>query len=239
MNFRMREREMKPVCLFVAIVACMLITSITTSAVADDLTPPPWRDFAHPYYTLSAWDFVTPANPTPPDGHGPPLPPIVGDGGPPPVVPSATMGATMAYDAGIGGWFPIGTAGGDIHLYIPNWIDFEPLKLIRVQMTYFGDPGASPDIVLVSGGDNVVGPVVGAPLGPPSILVLDPFDTHFHWFQDWAITPNPDWEFIDIFVPRDTVIDQIVVDTISLPEPTTLGLLGLAALAVIRRSRHD
>jgi hypothetical protein len=219
------------ICKKVLSVQLLVILSVmSTGSYADDLTPPPWRDLAYQYSTLSAWDFNTSANPAAPDGHGPSLPAIVGNGGTPPIAPSATMSPNMQYDATSGGWGPIDLLPGQIHLYIPNWIDNEPLKLIRVQMTYLGDPGAQPSVDLVTGADNVTTAVVGTPIGLPVIQILDPpFNTQYHLYHDWQMLPNPDYEFIDITVPRDTIVHQIVVDTIStVPEPASAVLVGLA-----------
>ncbi len=58
--------------------------------------------------------------------------------------------------------------------------------------------------------------------------------------EQWEIRPNPDNEFFDITIPPDTVLSQVVVDTISVPEPSSailaaLGLIGLAAWGWRRR----
>jgi hypothetical protein len=57
-------------------------------------------------------------------------------------------------------------------------------------------------------------------------------------FEYCTFSPNPDWEKITVTVPPQFTIDQIVVATISIPDPATVGVLGIGiGLAFLRRRR--
>jgi len=59
-----------------------------------------------------------------------------------------------------------------------------------------------------------------------------------HEYQDWIIQPNPSWELIVINVPQGCVLDEVVVDTVSLPTPGAIALLALGGMcATVRRRR--
>jgi hypothetical protein len=51
------------------------------------------------------------------------------------------------------------------------------------------------------------------------------------------IWPNPELEKITMVFGPGTVLDYIHVDTICIPEPATVALLGLGGLALLRRKR--
>ena len=123
-------------------------------------------------------------------------------------------------------------------IQLPNWIDREPLKIMRIHL--FGDFE-----------------IAGDPwwrkwdLLAPTDAVLDGLGVYgsaatndcVYAYADLHIRPNPDWELIRLAdVPADTVINRIVVDTISIPEPSTLTLAGLGTLFIgffmIRRRRR-
>ena len=57
------------------------------------------------------------------------------------------------------------------------------------------------------------------------------------WYIE--ITPSPTWEQIDVWAPstagNGVYFDQVVVDTYCVPEPASVGLLGLVALWIARR----
>ena len=64
-----------------------------------------------------------------------------------------------------------------------------------------------------------------------------------HFYSDIWMEPNPDWEQIVVTVPLGTVIVEVVVDSVSSPEPATLSLLAFGGLAIggwtlIRRRRR-
>ncbi len=109
-------------------------------------------------------------------------------------------------------------------------------------MTYLPDPaGLSPSVVLITAQD---------PLPITSIVHTGTADfgipgTVLHQrVEDWQILPNPDFELIQIGIPANVFLSQVVIDTISVPEPSSL-VLGSAALgalalaAVVRRKQRS
>ena len=49
---------------------------------------------------------------------------------------------------------------------------------------------------------------------------------------------NPDVEFLGLFPSLPIALDEIVIDTICIPEPITISLLGLGGLLLIRRRKR-
>jgi len=202
---------------------------MNNQAWADDLFPPSWR--SQPRTTLAEWDFTTAANPTPPDGT---LTTVVGDSG---GMPMAEMESDLVWDAVFGGsWGPSGPGipiNNLIFLEIPNWIDQEPVKFVQIQLTY--QPGVDSPHVIDMGqiGVNDVSNKLS-----DSEMQIDPLDNLWHRTELWTIRPNPDSELIAIDVPRDSRVAQIVVDTISIPEPSCMALALLSLLATTRILRR-
>jgi hypothetical protein len=222
MLFRSRSRRL--------VLVLATVAMATAQAMADDFAPPAWRGSSAPYQTLQAWDFLTSANPVQPDD--PTIAPIVGDGG---GSPMATMN-NMHWESGNGdgGWIANSSNGGIIQLDIPNWVDQEPRKLLRIQTTFQGS--AEPLVLSVSGIDpSVPAGVVGEPLDSPVTVSAGQV------YEDWFMQPNPDRETVLLLVPADVLLDQIVVDTIStaIPEPAFIPslALGIACAASARRHR--
>jgi hypothetical protein len=209
------------------------------AVVADDLFPAPWR--GQPRTTLAEWDFVTAANPTPPDGT---LTTVVGDSG---GVPMAEMESDLVWDPVFNGsWHtrpePPPLINTFVYLEIPNWIDQEPLKLIQIQITAqprFTGPGIieMPFVVDVGGISGGTGAGHTSQRINFSELEIDPVDGIWHRTETWQIRPNPDQEVITLDIPQDSLLTQIVVDTISfVPEPGTMILVGvaMASLGTVR-----
>ena len=60
------------------------------------------------------------------------------------------------------------------------------------------------------------------------------------WNVGWRIEPNPAEETIFIHMLNSgAIVDYITVDTLCVPEPTTICLLGLGGLALLYRKRQD
>jgi hypothetical protein len=212
------------------------------SAVADDLNPPSYRGL--PRHTSAEWDFLTdqPTNNIQPDGTSVPL--VVGDNqaaldaaftGDPHPSGNRFGGSSVAWTGAIsnGGYLATGPSTGDRGLVfnVPNWIDTEPLKRVRIQVTYQG-PAPSTEVIGALGvpgsSDNVTEVFIGRTPGTsPS---LPPNMSYF--YDDWEVRPNPDWEQVVIRMQENTFVDQVVIDTVSyIPEPSgaALAICGLVA----------
>jgi hypothetical protein len=122
---------------------------------------------------------------------------------------------------------------------VVNWVDDEPFKLLRIQVTYTDELlGGAPMILGMEGYGPISGGEPYTSTGPLESFMgpgIDPGTEYF--YEDWMIEANPDWEQIEFFLPQGTIVEQIVIDTVSVPEPATMSLLGLGALALLRRRK--
>jgi hypothetical protein len=217
-----------------AVFSGAMLAVIQATSWADDVSPPSWPRLGATNRSTSAeWDFDDDGtNPLLPDGNTVPL--IVGDfkptldgafpGSAP--HPSGAASGVLTYTAG-SGFLNSGTAPGTIAFNVPNWIDQEPFKFLRIQVTYTGPtPGTRVFGFLgVPGDGNAVTEFPGA-------VVLGTVGQSLHMYQDWTLQPNPDWEQVVVDVPVGTFIDQVVIDTIStIPEPSALALAMMALFA--------
>ncbi len=120
--------------------------------------------------------------------------------------------------------------GTETTIFLPNFIDRLPVKLMRVQLSFDGP---------VSGDLIAYDMIAHDPQGVQWQVVdgSGPVDSDFHWV-DIEIYPNPDWEEIFIFgntggnvIPGNLL--RIEVDTVSVPEPATLIVLSLGLLPIL------
>jgi hypothetical protein len=110
---------------------------------------------------------------------------------------------------------------------LPNWIDQMPEKYMRLQLTWQGT--AQPPLNVVSNGlDNGITVPGGIAAVSPIYTML----TGYYQYFDFIFKPNPDSERIGVQLPPDGHLTQVVVDTVSTPEPATMGLLALGGLAI-------
>lgn len=196
---------------------CCAVVAMAAAATADDLAPPPFR--GAPHSVMAKFDLFGGQQPGGPDtfnsvgGIYPLDPGVVPEVGVPQDDPSRNA---IIY--------PIG---------LPNFIDPLPLKLIRVQYSWFGNPTGPI-------GDAVTDAILPSPGGSVQLVnssgpQLIPGSNIFHRWDDFEIVPNPDSERFEIaFIDADP--RWIIIDTISLPEPMGLALAGMASLLCLGRS---
>jgi len=123
---------------------------------------------------------------------------------------------------------------------LPNFIDSEPFKLMRVQINYAGNPSGPAINLTQLGGFDPEQPVLDLDTTlPAAIPNLDTDSGYIYAARDFTIYPNPDWEQIQLEMPQGLSFDDdvwnVIIDTQSIPEPASAALLGLAAFAMIRR----
>lgn len=108
-----------------------------------------------------------------------------------------------------------------------NWVDEEPEKFIRVQITYIGQ---APTVTGANGYEYDLYHGGGPNTTDLGFWPADPtvnWDAN-HLYNDIYMQPNPDWEQIEVLVPQGTIIDEIVVDSISIPEPSAIVMVLLS-----------
>ena len=199
---------------------------LVQTALADDLHPPPWQRFQS-NTTSQEWVFNTP-NLGPPDGNL-----FFNPNGTPSMQvnnPSLVNWQSTALGRnGVWSIFP----GGILQFGIPNTPEaHDRFKEVWAQITW-----ASTD---------PTGVVSLQPFGPlgSTVETIGTIGLGGGWFHStfhYVLPFNPNFEYYQIINNSQSklLVDQVVLDSICVPEPATfvaLGL-GLASLAVLRRRR--
>ena len=124
--------------------------------------------------------------------------------------------------------------GIDTTIFLPNFIDPLSVKCMRIQMFFDGAVSS----------EAIDGDIIGYdPTGQTQVnYVGGSTGTANVHYVDFEIFPNPDWEEIVLFgneganvMPGNLL--KVEIDTVSLPEPATLGLLVAGGLAMLVRKR--
>jgi len=152
------------------------------------------------------------------------------------------QGTGTGFDETISGRTGVWSLSGEIDVIIPNSPVLNPYKKITINLIWA--PGGvdpfMPDQPLV----GVVGldvPEDAVPVDEPVMeivsIVNDPF-AGTPWvlsIYEIIIRPNPPKEWIAI--KGDILVDELGIRTECVPEPATIGLLGLGGLALLRSRR--
>ena len=123
--------------------------------------------------------------------------------------------------------------GSIVTVWLPNFIDELPFKLMRIQLSYDQE---------VFGGSIGLGLEASDPEGAQWNIIggSGPIMSTEHYF-DIEIIPNPDSEifFVVRYLDDGSIapsgLNTIEVDTVSAPEPASMALLGLGCLGILRR----
>jgi hypothetical protein len=143
------------------------------------------------------------------------------------------FGPPMLRVTPVGDWIPDPGAwplSGEIDVHIPNLPEIRPHKEIWVQLTWM--PGAlDPFLPSV--------PVIGvAPFDSMQMVQGDDIDLGNGWTHSLfmvTIWPNPVEEWITI--KGNIAVDQLVIDTICIPEPATVIILGIGGVLALNRKK--
>jgi len=202
---RVMKKTMKKRVVILAVAVALFVAAPASAAL--------WWDPGDPGSTYQVWEFtdVTPAG-----GGGWVARPEI-DGNP-------YMGILIAeISVQAGGWDGDGFSGEGIgvRLEIPNRLEAQPYKEIWVEAGFTG--GLANPGVTTFNGETVSEPIFEA----PNII-------------SWQIWPNPFKEDIYFTIwPNQTeaqaYLDWVRVDTICIPEPVSICLLGLGCLLLRRR----
>jgi hypothetical protein len=214
------------------LVSITLTAFVSTSVLADDVRPPEYRGL--PLSIYAEWQNVS---------QVPAETPTLADV----FVPDFTQENPLfpGFETNLV-CFPE-SEGTRYVIEMQNIVDELPLKFLRVQVTAFSIdvPPAEPFVNVIGSDPSLTPPdSVAVSGGLTEVVDLDDFPPDFAdvFVYDFVLEPNPDYEIIDIFVPEGTVVEQIVVDSIStVPEPATAALLAGGLMLVVafwRRRRR-
>ena len=191
-----------------------LVTLLAGSmAFAADVVIPGWR--GDPGSTYQRWEFST-DNPFP-------VPDVVNN---PYGTPLLKVNTPFSWDNGA---WPL---SGEIDILIPNYPQIRPEKWIQIQLTW-QPAGLDPDPFLADQPLIAVTPFDGMEMYRYDDDQVAPGWIHSTF--DITIWPNPYEEWFTI--KGDILVDELVIDTICIPEPMTVTLLGLGGLALMRKRR--
>ncbi len=191
------------------LLAALCTVAVSSAALADDFNPPPWR--GGPLSVTAEWEFFSQVlYDMPPEYIA-----TTGDG-----LHPFNAGCETHAHFEFCYWQPDPTDPNDgriftteqpglVRFFLCNWIDYYPFKFIWVQITS-GGQGAPfvQDVLAPNPGTNEwTNPLHGTLInrwGVPGFMT-----------ESWYLPYNPDREYVDLFIPPYTWVDQILIDTIS------------------------
>lgn len=214
----------------VSLVVLLLISTTVSAVNLCDSNPAPFRNSTLGGTTLQSWLFSTRANPALPDvdenPYGDPFIDLRGD------IWTGTGWKDMDY--GHQGVWVIGHQGDDPMMVatVQNTKVQNPYKDIWVQLVYSANDGLAPDIWILPDGQSQTDKT-----NAMDVVKTEQVDAmYYSAVYSIRLDYNPTWEQI-LIRPREcqVYIDCITIETQCIPEPMTMGLLGLGSLLLRRR----
>lgn len=120
----------------------------------------------------------------------------------------------------------------DFTLEIPNQMIRNPYKVVLLEVGFLGDPvPAAFSVFPTPFGGSVK-------LVDQMTVVVDEATGWSKYTAEWYIEPNPDSEDVCYsFSGELAAVDYIKVDTVCVPEPLTIALLGFGGLMIGRKRK--
>lgn len=214
---------------FVTLTVCVCLFCVAGAVRADDINAPSWR--GDEGSTYQQWEFLTDDLTPPPDYLYNPYGP-----------PAMTIYPTHPYWDVWGGMDGVWQLSGAIGVEIPNNPVGNEYKLIQIQLTWAATfPVPVEPVVIIEAQDVTGQPVSSIELLGETEIILGPTneteggDLWYHTTYLYSIMPNPMIE--NIYISGTIMVDELVIDTICIPEPVTLALLVIGGLALLRRRK--
>jgi len=212
------------------LVFCMilvfLVGGFAATVFADDILPPCWRGELGT--TSQIWEFLTPSNPTHPDGPAPGGQPWL-----PSTIALIEPGPGMQWLPTFEGREGVWPLSGKIDVTVDNFnTNPDNEKWIWLQLTWRPQElGAVPSIFAQADQSPEIGPL-------QPFFSIPMSDGWMFSAYEWNFPFNPPDEFITI--SGQINVDELVIDTWCVPEPSTftmliIGAMGLAFMAWRRR----